>query len=262
MIKRVRFATRKEELQEDAFPDLWREAVSVAARAPRGDRPWRIAAATSLPYVLPDPIYDGIGIEWFDTAEHLERFEQWLVTPDGGSLTRRLDKVLDLSASPVVTMDELVLRGADWLDDRWREGTVKIKHMAIARRAADLTPAEFSERWKGRAGTLGTASGPVVAIPEEARGRAYVQNHPRPNTGAGPYDALNEVYFDDVRSLRVRIDWFEQNLRDQAETDLVAQSWFIAAREEVLWETHPLEAVNAPELPFGEVSTTNRGSRC
>jgi hypothetical protein len=128
------------------------------------------------------------------------------------------------------------MRGADWLEHRWRDGGVKLKHMAIARRAGGLTPAEFSERWRSRAGQLrrpGAAQ--VVVIPDEARGRAYVQNHPRVRaTGEWAYDALNEVYFDDVESLRTRIKWFQENLRDQAEDDLVSRSWFVAVQEEIL----------------------------
>jgi hypothetical protein len=62
-----------------------------------------------------------------------------------------------------------------------------------------------------------------------------VQNHPRPRaTGEWAYDALNEVYFDDARSLRTRIEWFRDNLSGQPEEDLVRQSCFIAAREAAL----------------------------
>jgi hypothetical protein len=109
--------------------------------------------------------------------------------------------------------------------------------MALARRAAGLTPGEFSERWKGRAGTISSGAGPPITIPERARGLAYVQNHPRAGTGVNAYDALNEVYFDDVDALRARIEWFDQNLRDRAEADLVSESWFVAASEEMLWSS-------------------------
>lgn len=136
----------------------------------------------------------------------------------------------------MIVADESVLRGADWLKQRWRRGGEKLKHMAIALRAAELTPAEFSDRWRSRAGQIRRPGAAVVTlIPDAARGHAYVQNHPRPRTaGEWAYDALNEVRFDDARSLRTRIEWFRENLRDQAEDDLVRQSWFIAARETVL----------------------------
>jgi hypothetical protein len=79
----------------------------------------------------------------------------------------------------------------------------------------------------------------LAVIPDDARGHAYVQNHPCPRApGAGTagwvYDAVNEVYFDDAETLRVRINWFRENLSGLAEADLVGQSWFISVREEVL----------------------------
>jgi hypothetical protein len=45
---------------------------------------------------------------------------------------------------------------------------------------------------------------------------------------------VNEVYFDDAESLRIRIEWFRENLSAQSEAGLVRQSWFIAVREQLL----------------------------
>ena len=108
--------------------------------------------------------------------------------------------------------------------------------MAIAQRASGLTPAEFSRAWRGRAGQVrrpGAAE--VTVIPDDVRGRAYVQNHPQPRTdGEWAYDAVNEVWFDDLESLRTRITWFRENLSGQAEADLVRRSWFIAVQEQVV----------------------------
>jgi len=82
----------------------------------------------------------------------------------------------------------------------------------------------------------------------EVRGRAYVQNHPDP-AGERVYDAVNEVWFDDLAGLRARVEWFRANLSGPAgsgpagsgpvgsgpaEADLVRQSWFIAVREHVV----------------------------
>jgi hypothetical protein len=213
--------------------------MEASAYAPADAKPLRIAVCTSLPEVISDPVHDGIGIEWFADAEHLDRFESWLAGAGGDSVLASLDAAIDVGASPVVVARQLVLRGADWLENRWRSGGARLKHMAIARRAAELSPEEFSERWKGRAGSLKSAdTGSVVEIPAKARGHAYLQNHPLATPGGGwAYDALNEVYFDELADLRVRIAWFEQNLGDHAEEDLVSESWFIAAREDVLLES-------------------------
>ena len=69
--------------------------------------------------------------------------------------------------------------------------------------------------------------------PEEYRGRAYLQNHPRIMAGRDwAYDAINEVYFDDADGLLARIAYFERELAGQAENDLVGANWFLAVREE------------------------------
>ena len=108
--------------------------------------------------------------------------------------------------------------------------------MAIAVRARNLSAREFSERWRSHAGQLGGSAGAAGAvIPDDARGLAYVQDHPCPRpTGEWVYDGLNEVWFDDVEALRTRIGWFREKLLDHRDDDLVRQSWFIAAREEVV----------------------------
>ncbi|MGW1029452.1 hypothetical protein ACWD4J_38210 [Streptomyces sp. NPDC002577] len=242
MIKRIRFATRKQDVPVAAFSGAWPHVVAGISHAPPDVRPLRVAVCTTLPDLTgADPKHDGTGIEWFAGTGHLRRFQGWLDTPAGRLLMQRLEEIVDTDASPVLVAEESVLRGADWLEQRWGDGGGKFKHMAIALRAAGLTPAEFSERWRSHAGRLrrpGAAEATV--IPDDARGRAYVQNHPCPRTaGEWAYDALNEVYFDDVTGLRTRIEWFRENLRDQTADDLVRRSWFIAAREEVVSEWTP-----------------------
>lgn len=229
MIKRIRFATKKPEVATRDLEEAWSRVAQAAWDAPRETRPLRIALCTALPDVLADPKHDAIGIEWFVDQDHLKGFEAWLGPEDP------LLRVLVGESSPVVVAEEMVLRGSDWLEGRWSEGDVRVKHMAIARRAGGLTPAQFSERWKGRAGQVRRPEGTSLVIPDAARGNAYVQNHPVPREdGDWAYDALNEVYFDDVDSLRLRIEWFARNLGEQTEEDLVSESWFVAAREAVL----------------------------
>jgi hypothetical protein len=131
-----------------------------------------------------------------------------------------------------VLAGEEVKRGSDWLGDRRGSGGDRMKHMALARRAAGLTPQQFSERWRGRAGTVGSSSGPAVVIPERARGLAYAQNHVvDPPERGWLYDAINEVWFDDLDDLRYRIDWFAKNMTGGAEDDLVSAATFVAVVE-------------------------------
>ena len=213
MIKRISFATRREDLT----------FAALAAHAPSGVRPSRVAVCTILPELTgPDPRHDGVVIEWFADPAHLRRFQDW--NGPGGRAPWR----------PVIVAEEAVLRGAGWLDRRWRDGGDRPKHMALAVRVAGLTPAEFSRAWRSRAGQVRRAGADrVTAIPDEVRGRAYVQNHPDV-VGERAYDAVNEVWFDDLAALRARVEWFRANLSGPAEADLIRQSWFIAVREHVV----------------------------
>ncbi len=239
MIKRIRFATRAPGLSPDAFLDSWRDAVGQVVDAPVEVRPTRAALCHTLPDAVgTDVKHDGVGLEWFSDADHLARYDAWLDTDDGRALTSAIHDVLVPDASPLILADERVMRGADWLEQRWRAGGDKFKHMAVALRATGLSPAEFSELWKSRAGQVRRAGDEkATVIPDVARGLAYVQNHPRPrSTGEWAYDAVNEVYFDDLAGLRLRVDWFRDNL-DGTEDDLVRENWFLVVREEVLFDS-------------------------
>ncbi len=231
----MEFATRRQDATPAAFSETWRDVVSRHAEAPHRARPRRIALSLELVGEAPKPKHSGVSIEWFDDRPHLDRFEEWHAT-SATSLTGQADSVIDSAASPVVLVREVVLRGGEWLDERWREGGTKLKHMAMARRAAHLTPAVFSKRWQERAGTVRRPGQTrATAIPDEARGLAYVQNHPLPRPqGEWAYDAINEVYFGDEKGLRRRVEWFAENLGGEGEEDLVGDRSFLSAYEEVL----------------------------
>ncbi|HXY90960.1 MAG TPA: hypothetical protein VEP49_00640 [Acidimicrobiia bacterium] len=224
MIKRISFAPG--DAGAGAGVDAWRAAVDGLADAPPDARPARVAVCTSLPDLTDgEPEHHAIGLEWFTDVAQLDRYDAW--TGPGGAAAR--------GARRVLVADEVVLRGADWLERRWRQGGAKVKHMAFASRAVGLTAAEFSERWKRHAGSVGRAGASALVVPDHARGQAYVQNHPLPrSSGDWAYDAVNEVYFDDVDGLRARIDWFRENV-DPTADDLFRASWFLAVREDVLF---------------------------
>lgn len=228
MIKRIRLATSKSGLGHEEFSGRWSAAVAAATAAPEPARPVRLSVSVALTDVAADQKYDGVGLEWFNDEDHLLRYEAWLGTPDGAVPGKLLGEAVDLDASPVVVTDEHVGRGADYLDRRWAEGGPRLKQLAIATRAAGLTTSQFQDLWRSRAGKIGAAP-----IPEAYRGLAYLQNHPRIMAGRDwAYDAINEVYFDDVESLLARIAYFERELAGQAENDLVGANWFLAVREQ------------------------------
>ncbi len=213
MIKRITFGNRTTEAS-------WLAVAVGALDAPADVRPRRIAVCAVVEELVPDPVHDTVALEWFADADHAERFEAW-AAGEGRVVT----------GGTVVVAEEHVLRGADWLDTRWRDGGERLKHMAIARRAAGLTPTEFSRRWRDHAGAVG-----ATPIPDVAKGCAYTQNHPvaRPD-GEWPYDAVNEVWFDDLDALRTRIDWLADALGANAGgDDLVGEHSFLAVREVVV----------------------------
>lgn len=136
-----------------------------------------------------------------------------------------------------MSVEEVVLRGADWLAERWRSGAPRYKHMALATRSPGLTPAEFAERWRAHAGAASTAAGgPAVAIPDSARGAAYVQDHPVLDVGAEPipYDGLNEVWCEDLAALDARLAWFAEHGVGRTDDGLFAPATYLAVVETVV----------------------------
>ena len=229
MIKRIWFVTKAPGAAQDRFAAACRRAAEGSAGAPPDVRPLRVTLSSSRPDVTPHPRHDALGMEWFADKAHFERFSDWL----GIDGDRWLGDTFDAAASPTIVAEELIGRGDDWLEARWGGGGPKLKHIAVARRAVGLSPAQFSDLWRSRAGTFTSQSGgPAVTIPDHARGLAYVQNHPLARRdGEWAYDAVNEVWFDDLDGLRRRIEWFADQMQAGSE-DLVGDSWFIAACEE------------------------------
>lgn len=230
MIKRLHFVSRRAGLSLRDFSAAWLAAVTLTRNLPAGVRPLRAVACTTLHDVVEAP-HDGIGIEWFADLNALRRFEAWLDS-DEHRRAASVAGVIDPNASAVFVAEELVLRGADWLARRWVGAGPKLKHMALARRAPGLSAAEFSARWRDRAGTVGGGSAPAISIPDAAKGLAYVQNHSLEDRGT--YDAVNEVYFDDREAMRSRVEFFANIDAGRSEADLVSAATFVAVEERVV----------------------------
>lgn len=188
-----------------------------------GEQAWR-TGISPIRAVRCEPVEDEANgcpfiIEWFDDEDALADLAEW---DTDGDIPRN-----------VVIAREIVQRGADWLDRRWTQAGRKWKHVALARRARHLDFAEFSQRWKAKAGFASTRSGSAPSpIPEAARGLAYAQNHPVPRaSGDWLFDAITEVWFNDAASMQQRVDWFRENL---AQDDLFAETCLFAVTEDVL----------------------------
>jgi hypothetical protein len=129
--------------------------------------------------------------------------------------------------SVAVAVEEVVQRGADALAAHRAGGGDGLKMMSFGRRNPALSPAEFAARWRRESGRLGGDP-----IPDELRGFAYAQGHPAPGPDPG-FDAVNEVWFDQLDDLRRRALWFAAR---PVPADLWSPSecWSVCLREEPL----------------------------
>lgn len=229
VIKRITFLSRGEEVGAE---QLAAEVAETLASVSGADLPRRTTVGVVLPELcIGSPRHDVVVLEWFADPDDLRRCGRRV--PGEGT---------------VVVAEEVVVRGQEWFGNWWEGGRTTLTHLALARRAVGLSPSEFSERWRAHAGHVGPP-GAMVVIPDDVRGLAYVQDHPLPRPeGEWPYDAVNEVRFDDPDGLRARVEWFRDHGLDQPQEGLTRQSWFLAVREDVI-----LPAV-APRPPTREVS--------
>ena len=202
----------------DAGPVAGAEAVAGATGASPAGRPRRVTVGSPLPG-FGDPPYSAVDVQWFADRAAADAGEAWLLA---------VDPALGAGACRVVA-EEVVLRGADYLARRWVEGGERLKMLSFGRRHPDLTPAEFSARWRSEAGRLGGDP-----IPDDVRGLAYAQNHPvlpAEEEPEWPLDAVNEVWFERLDHLRSRADWFAA--RPDAVPDFMSagETWSLFVRE-------------------------------
>ena len=232
MIKQFCFVSRRAEISLADFHSGWAKTVARSRDAPRSARPVRSVVCTTLPDTPgSDAPHDAVSILTFAELDLLQRCEVWLSEHGLPSDS----EIIAPEQTVRVVAEEVVLRGSDWLAQRWAAGGLKYKHMALARRALGLSTAEFSARWRSRAGRIGgSASAPVIEIPRAAKGCAYIQNHPlalpdRDNA----YDAITEVYFDDLGGMSSRLEFFRDHDPRRADGDLVREACFIVVMEEL-----------------------------
>lgn len=226
MIKRLVLVQRRSDADPAAFAAAVRAGAQQAAACELAS-PLRVSVAFVDAERTPGvPRHDAMVIAWFADGVSAQQHES-LVPADAIAGPH--------GSRPVEVMaHEAVLRGEAWLADRWQHGGMRLKHVALAQRAEGLSPAEHASRWKAQAGAVSTASA-AVAIPPEAKGSAYVQNHPLPrDDGEWAYDAVNEVYLEDDTALARRLDWFAANVGEGTgvRDSLVRASWFLVLHEE------------------------------
>lgn len=177
----------------DAVPaaDRW----GGAAGRPGAPSRVTLGIALDLPG-LPPPRFAAVEVLWCDShpADAADAADAAGDPGDPGDSSAG-------DARVVVPVDEVIVRGAAALSARWSGGGERFKMMSFGRRNPALTRAAFVERWRAEAGRLGG-----TPIPDDLRGLAYVQDHPRGDDP--PLDAINEVWFDRLADLRRRAEWF------------------------------------------------------
>jgi uncharacterized protein (TIGR02118 family) len=96
-----------------------------------------------------------------------------------------------------------------------------IKVIALLKRKPGLTHEEFSKYWFEKHGPFARS-----IAPKEVLGRCMLQNHAIVLKGGGepPYDAVGEIYFDDMAAIKKWRDWYNgpkgKPLRDDEENFL------------------------------------------
>ncbi len=79
-----------------------------------------------------------------------------------------------------------------------------IKVISLLKRKEGLSHEEFSKYWFEKHAPFGNS-----IAPPEALSKRYVQNHAlQLGKGESPYDAVAELYFDDIAGMQRWIDWY------------------------------------------------------
>jgi|CXWL01.1.fsa_nt_gi uncharacterized protein (TIGR02118 family) len=80
-----------------------------------------------------------------------------------------------------------------------------IKVISMLKRKEGMSRAEFSKYWFEKHAPFGNE-----IAPREALSKRYIQNHALqfPGKGEGPYDAVAELYFEDMAGMQRWIDWY------------------------------------------------------
>jgi len=83
-----------------------------------------------------------------------------------------------------------------------------IKVISMLKRRADLSHEQFSDYWYNVHAPFGNK-----IAPPEALSARYVQNHALKMKGGGdaPYDAVAELYFEDMAAMKRWIDWYNSD---------------------------------------------------
>jgi len=183
----------------DGLGSRWEMALASGSSA---GAPSRVAVATPLhlPGLAPAP-FAAIDVQWFDALDEAIGNDGWLAAVDPELCVG--SQALGIRSCRVIA-EEIVVRGPDYLEARWRKGGERYKMTSFGKRNPELTLAQFSARWRSQAGRLGDEE-----IPADVRGLAYVQNHAILTGGREwPFDAVNEVYFERLGDLQRRRAYF------------------------------------------------------
>src|SRR5437868_3634354 len=109
-IKLFLFMKRRADVAADVFSKQWLEHAAASCGWPDG--PARLTVCEGFADAAGGPpVYEGVTVGWFDGVESARRFADAWIAGSG--------PYADAEATDVVIADELILRGEDYLDERW-----------------------------------------------------------------------------------------------------------------------------------------------
>jgi len=196
VIKRVTFVRRASTAPVETFAAQWRSATLARVESlPPSLRPIRLAHCVVRSGATKPP-WDGVAISWHQTTS----LESWT------NSWAHADSPLD-GPGVSVTVEERIVEGGDWLDDRWRDGgAMGFVLIGLIEAADGLSRAAFRDYWWDRHRPLANSLVPVDLAPV-----AYVHDYVLDDgaVAAGfTWAGIGEMYERSPSTARQRGEWF------------------------------------------------------
>src|SRR4051812_3855591 len=116
MIKSFELFKRNPALDREKFAEAWRTFDEDSLRA-APTAPTRVVHCAGLKLGRTEPRYDGVGITWHADEASREAFFDHARADS--SLAAAWEQIVDPSATIEMITDERIVRGDEWLAERW-----------------------------------------------------------------------------------------------------------------------------------------------
>jgi hypothetical protein len=196
-MKTVTFVARSASVNLSEFGRLWRrQADERLAALPADAMPVRLVHYVARPR-RSSVCCDGVAVAWFDDVQEAIRHQQWDADRSGSGPS------VAISQSSFV-VEERIVSGGDWLDDRWSrpdpEPTAAL--IGCIQAVPGLTRGQFRDYWWDQHRPLADR-----LIPDDVGTTAYVHNYVL-DESASRWAGIGEMYERSMDTARRRGDWF------------------------------------------------------